>query len=258
MKLDLHSLISTHGLKPAEYVLIHVGASTCQEAEFYELFEFKEVIWIEALPDVYEIAKVLLKNFKNQSVINSLVWKEGNISFQLYRSSNDGESTSLLEPKDHLRIHPWVKFHRTDSQIVSTTLDEITKKYEEKRFFLVLDVQGAELAVIQGASETLSNTDFLFCEVSAIELYKDQALIGEIVNELEKNNFRLLKHDLTYKTPFGDALFLKRGTSRVENQSLSNSKLYFRFLRMRVPRLLQIFRKCRSVVLRLTGGIANK
>lgn len=210
MKLDLHSLISNHEFKPSEYVLIHVGASTCQEAEFYDQFEFKEVLWIEALPDIYEVAKLKLKSFKNQNVINSLVWKDKNVPFRLFRSSNNGESTSLLEPKNHLRIHPWVQFHRLDSEISSTTLDEITRDYEQSRFVLVLDVQGAELAVIQGAGQALSKTDVLFCEASAIELYKNQALIVEIMDFLGRNGFKLFKHNLTFNTPYGDAFFLEK------------------------------------------------
>ncbi len=229
MKFDIEYLVQNCGFKPSQYVLIHVGANLCQESDYYDKFGFEEILWIEALPDVYNQASARLTKFSRQKVIQALVWKEEHVFLALSRASNGGESSSILEPKRHLDIHPWVNFKSTTETLETTTLDRVTSSYKGKRFFIVLDVQGAEFMVILGATKTLSQTDILFCEVSAIELYKDQALISQIVEKLKMHNLLIDQHDITWKSPFGDALFIRQERLAHAHPFSPTPFLYFYF-----------------------------
>ena len=239
MEFDIDYLVAECGLTPSQYVLIHVGGSTCQEAEYYEKFGFDEVLWIEALPDVYKLATAKLVNFKRQRVIQALVWEEESVSFALSKATNDGESTSVLEPKRHLDIHPWVNFSLTSETLESTTLDNITRGYTRRRFLLVLDVQGAESMVIFGGAETLLRTDVVFSEVSAIELYKNQALVSQIIRELEIHDFQIVQHDITSKSPYGDALFIRSGKFNLKKPIPPVSLLYFKLVKFRKSKVMR-------------------
>ena len=56
---------------------------------------------------------------------------------------------------------------------------------------LKLDVQGAELQVLQGAEKLLPLVDAIYCEVSFVELYERQPTAGAIVSFLDRHDFAL-------------------------------------------------------------------
>lgn len=56
---------------------------------------------------------------------------------------------------------------------------------------LKIDVQGAELAVLEGGGETLNGMDFVYVECSSSELYSGQALVGDVVRHLLSKGFLL-------------------------------------------------------------------
>ena len=55
---------------------------------------------------------------------------------------------------------------------------------------LKLDVQGFELKVLEGATETLACCAYVYAECSARELYEGQALYGEVAEFLAAHGFR--------------------------------------------------------------------
>ncbi len=55
---------------------------------------------------------------------------------------------------------------------------------------LKLDVQGFELKVLEGATETLTRCAYVYAECSARELYEGQALYGEVAGFLAEHGFR--------------------------------------------------------------------
>lgn len=81
-----------------------------------------------------------------------------------------------------------------------------------------LDVQGAELKVLQGAVNVLEDTCFVICEINLIELYEDQSSFGEIFHFMTTQGFHLAGFLEQYSLPNGravycDVLFHKEMTS---------------------------------------------
>ena len=79
---------------------------------------------------------------------------------------------------------------------------------------LKLDVQGAELQVLQGAEKLLPIIDAIYCEVSFVELYERQPTAGAIVSFLDRHGFALRGvFNLSYTKEFGptqaDILFVR-------------------------------------------------
>ncbi len=56
---------------------------------------------------------------------------------------------------------------------------------------LKIDVQGFELQVLNGATDTLSAVDVVYAELSLVELYKGQALANEVIALLEARGLAL-------------------------------------------------------------------
>jgi len=227
VKLDIAAIIKEFSISPSEYILLHVGASTCQEASYYDDFNFNKILWVEALPEVADEARLILKSFPKQELVQGLCFSESGVKFQMHTSNNGKESSSILKPYRHLDIHSNVKFINQDKSIVSTTIDEIMKRETpETNIILVLDVQGAELSVLEGGIRTLSKANFVFSEVSTIKLYKGQALFCSIVRRLKALGFELFSHDISLKTAYGDALFVRNIGSQIRSRDFSTSFLF--------------------------------
>lgn len=57
---------------------------------------------------------------------------------------------------------------------------------------LKLDVQGFELQALEGCKSLIGNFDYVYCECSFVELYKNQKLAGEVVEYLSRLGFGLM------------------------------------------------------------------
>lgn len=92
------------------------------------------------------------------------------------------KSSSLYQPKEHVKAHPWCKFRR---RVVKTArLDDLLPG--TTFHFAHIDVQGAELAVLRGGEQVFRNTRAFWIEVAKKELYASQPLKSDIVAYMGK------------------------------------------------------------------------
>ena len=186
---------------------LHVGAHECEELSFYHKLNLtnNDVIWIEAILDKVNKAK----NRGIPNVYSAVITDEDDkeITFNV---SNNIESSSVLEFGTHSKEHPYVYY--TDKFICETiTIDTFVKKNNidiSKYDFWNLDIQGAELMALKGASESLKYTKAIYLEVNIDEVYKGCGKMNEIDEYLSKYGFNRV---LTCMTPhgWGDAFYIK-------------------------------------------------
>jgi FkbM family methyltransferase len=133
-------------------------------------------------------------------------------------SANSWSSSLLPISAQHVESAPESFFVR--SEIVNTSrIDTLSSRLvpDDGRVFLKLDVQGHELWVLRGAERTLSQIDALECELTVVTLYDGQALIGEILEYLDRRDLELVALEPGYTDPRSgqllqlDGLFLRRG-----------------------------------------------
>ena len=104
-------------------------------------------------------------------------------AFYLSGSRNLSGASGLLKPKIHLTDFPGVKSEATPSQRVEVnTLDSYQIKNTD---FLVMDTQGYELEVLQGAQQTLTHIKWILFEYFKNEAYEKWVLETEIENFVE-------------------------------------------------------------------------
>lgn len=75
--------------------VLHVGAHLGQERQRYFNIGTK-VLWVEAIPSVYEKLKTNISEFSNQSAINALLGDQNNVTVEFNLSSNELASSSIF------------------------------------------------------------------------------------------------------------------------------------------------------------------
>lgn len=117
------------------------------------------------------------------------------------------KSSSLLPPKKHKKILKWVKFNEL-IKVKTQRLDDFCKENKVMKIdFIYLDVQGAELMVLEGAGEFLKKIGAIWMEVEAVELYKGQPLKTDVEKFMQDNEFRRIKD--TVDNISGDQLYVR-------------------------------------------------
>jgi FkbM family methyltransferase len=146
-----------------------------------------------------------------------------------FHECNFPMTSSLLEPHTVLldqfqnleNLTQVVKKHR----LLTRRLDEIPEIRSAD--FLKLDVQGAELDVLNGGDRVLADALVVHTEVEFVEMYKGQPLFAEVDQRLRKSGFvfhrfaglagrtfkpLVVNHDINValsQTLWGDAVYVK-------------------------------------------------
>ena len=188
--------------------VLHVGGHLAEEAEAYSSLGFEPVIWVEALPDIAEQAAVRIQEFLNQKVVCATLGSTSGQVLTFYRAGNEGSSSSLLEPHLIMAAHPEVQVSQ-ETKVITQTMDELFQDLTNFKF-LCLDVQGAELEVLKGASRSLKVFDYIMSEVSIRQLYKGAPLFKDITNFLDNKGFVLAASKINSTTGWGDALYIRK------------------------------------------------
>lgn len=117
-----------------------------------------------------------------------------------------GNKSSSLLPPEKLKSHTWLRF---DGRIMVETkrLDSFCRDKNIINIdFIYMDVQGAELMVLEGAGKLLKNIKVIWLEAEAVELYKNQPLNKDVENFMQDKGF--IKIIDTVTDISGDQLYI--------------------------------------------------
>ena len=183
---SLESRIHASFVKRAGGVL-HIGAHKGQEANFYNRLS-ASVLWVEAIPEIYEILSLQISSFSNQKAMLALLGDENQNSVPFHVSSNDSMSSSVYEFGSELGFE---NLSMTNTlYLPMVRLDSILSDAESAKFpYWVLDVQGNELNVLTGSGSLLDHCRSIYTEVSTREVYKGGVLFQELKNFLNGKGF---------------------------------------------------------------------
>ncbi len=110
--------------------------------------------------------------------------------------------------------------------IQTASLDDINGL--EKIDVLKMDLQGAELEVIQGGNRTLANCVAIVTEVRFHRIYENEPLFGEIDVTLRKRGFKLHKFLFTKSVMMPHRHERKVHRPRLTSQLLDGDAVYIR------------------------------
>jgi len=187
--------------------ILHIGANRGQEAVFYESLNLN-VLWIEADPQVEVELSKHIEKFKNQKSIAALLLDKPGLEKEFNVFNNSGLSSSIFKLADN---HGFEKLNLQVSGIKllkSSTIDELFASMNLHAYtHWILDVQGSELLVLQGATNSIQYCRSMTIEVSTRKVYEGGASYHSLKNYLEALKFfPLWEPDLDFH---GELIFLK-------------------------------------------------
>jgi FkbM family methyltransferase len=205
----------------SDLVIFDIGACEAEDSIRYSRFFPKSVIYsFEPLPQNVERAKKNLGNYSVQNVhlINKALsdkkgWSDFFVSSGQPADADEdwdfgNKSSSLLYPGKAIEVTGFIKFNE-NIKVETTTLDSFCNENRIKKIdFIHMDVQGAEMMVLKGASNSLKFIKSIWLEVSTVHLYKEQALAEDIDLFMQRNNFIMVK-DCLYGIS-GDRLYVSK------------------------------------------------
>lgn len=200
MLLDLIELVDKYDLRING--IIHIGGHYGEEDSVYNSINVINKIYVEPLENNFNI----LKNNVSNAILYKLALGSNTGYVDMYvETENNGQSSSILEPKLHLIQYPNIVFNRKET-VEMKTLDSLN--IDGLYNFINIDVQGYELEVFKGGVNTLNNIDYIMTEVNRDEVYKDCAKIEDIIDFLTPYGFKMVEC-LWAGDTWGDAFFIK-------------------------------------------------
>ena len=179
---------------------------------FKEVFPQAKVLMVEAQAQKEaELAKVKMDLPGTDYVIALLGQEErDSVPFFLMKTPFGSTGSSIYEEQ--------TSFNREKQNLPMTTLDRLFQDRKEGQcIFIKLDIQGAELDVLDGAPQVLSGVEFVFMEVGVLEYNKGAPLFDETVKRMAQKGFVVFdvceQHRLFNNILFQiDVLFIREGS----------------------------------------------
>jgi FkbM family methyltransferase len=171
--------------------VVDIGANRGQFALAARAISGAKVISFEPLP---QVATIFRKIFSNDPSVRLYVAAIGESAEKrmIHLSARD-DSSSLLEMGElQSSIFPGTEAVGSMEIEVGVLEQFITRDDIIRPAMLKLDVQGFEMQALVGCGTLISYFDFIYCECSFVELYKGQALGGEVINYLAALGFNLI------------------------------------------------------------------
>ena len=171
--------------------IIHIGANEGQERAQYAKHNHA-VLWIEPIPESFARLKENIEPFPNQRAFRYLLAADSG-TYRLNISSNNGESSSILDLARHREVWPSVDYV-SQIEMVAVTLPQLlaTENIDVSAYdTIVLDTQGSELMILRGAAAVLNNFQYIRSEAANFESYAGGATVQQICGYLGGQGFRL-------------------------------------------------------------------
>lgn len=188
--------------------VVHVGANVGQERDLYRRHGL-EVLWVEPIPDVCAELRRNIEGYPRQRALENLVTDRDDVEYEFHVANNRGESSSILELKEHKTVWPKVAF-TTTIKLRSLTLPSLLarERIDAAAYdALVMDTQGSELLVLRGAEPLLAGFKFIKTEVPDFEAYAGCAQLDDIGGYLAAQGFKELSRNRFATHPGGGSYY---------------------------------------------------
>lgn len=228
-------------------IMFDIGACEGEESIRYaRLFPSAIIYSFEPLQNNYQLARANFHKFgKEAAHLFNIALGDANGTSNFFVSSGQpdhaaassewnygNKSGSILPPGEMTtNTYQWLKFEEGEKVTVRRLEDFCKEQGVAHINYVHMDVQGAELKVLDGAGRLLSGIDLVWMEVSNKEFYKGQPLENEVYRYMRDRGFILVYNHK--EGSYGDHLYASAAFFRERGSKLSVLKrLQIRWLNM--------------------------
>ncbi|MDY7055251.1 FkbM family methyltransferase, partial [Limnospira fusiformis] len=178
MKLNLHQIFQDHKVTPRG--IIYVGAGEGRSLKRFAKFTNAQILLIEANPVTCERLKMAVGDRPNIQTVHVAIADQN--STATLHVTNIESNSSILSLTEYKKLYP----NLTETQqipVETRTIDSILTELNllpEDYNILCLDIQGAELLALTGASEILQHLDAIYSTTSQNKLFEGGATFEQL------------------------------------------------------------------------------
>ncbi|MGC9527237.1 MAG: FkbM family methyltransferase, partial [Limnospira sp.] len=187
MKLKLQQIFESHKITPRG--IVYVGAGDGRSLKRFANFEAAKILLIEANPETCERLTITLGDQQNIQIVPMAIATE-NGSATLHITNIESHS-STLNFTGYKTLYPnLIETHKItiEKRNLDTLLSELNLSPEDFNI-LFLDIQGAELNALKGASQLLDHIDAIYTTTSEEQLFQKGATLEQVNAFLNEHYF---------------------------------------------------------------------
>lgn len=180
------AFIQQRGFVPELVIDIGVGHGT---PWLYKAFPKAKFVLFEALPVFEPTLREICSRLDAHYHVCALTDTDGEAAF--YVPENAPTGSSLLPRSDRWKASLAGSANAAvrETKVPARRLDSFN--LQGSRILIKIDVEGAELAVLRGAAETLKKTDVVICELRVQDRHGGQAEMADVLSFMAGQQFQL-------------------------------------------------------------------
>lgn len=187
-------IVLTNKMEFLQYIkkgIIHVGANTGQERNFYG--DSLNVLWIETIPKTFQALCKNVRNFSRHKCLNYLISSDDNKEY-VFNIANQTGRSSIYQFTNHHYKDPRFKQNKSVKMKARRLDSLIQEKIINMNLYdaLVTDCQGADYDVIISLGKKIKEFKIVKTEVMIKEIYKSITLEPQITNYMNLMGFELV------------------------------------------------------------------
>jgi len=193
---ESYALLRDLGLRPQTVIDVGVAAGS---PDLYAAFPEAYLLLVEPLSVFEPQLQAILKKYRGSYVLAAAGAENGRVAFNVHIQYLEG--SSILKET----MGPEADGEEIDAPLIR--LDDVVEERALSGPFLIkVDVQGAELNVLEGAPRTLRRADAVALEVSLFQFMKGAPEFHEVIAFMKGRGFVAFDIVLGWNRPLDNAL----------------------------------------------------
>jgi FkbM family methyltransferase len=184
-------------------VVLDVGANEGQFAEMLRKAGYTgHIVSFEPVSSTYDVLVRKVRNDRKWGAVNVALGETSGQAEILINDTHTTMSSILPMSWSYAKDNEWAKPHRTQAVEIAR-LDDLWDRYAKssERVMLKIDTQGYEDQVLNGAEVNLRFITAVQIELSSSSIYQGGRLIGEQIEYLGSQGFRLIDLAPVFRDP---------------------------------------------------------
>lgn len=193
---ESYALIRALGFNPKTVIDVGVAGGT---QDLYTNFPDSLFLLIEPLKEFESALKAILKQYRGSYVLAAAGASAGEVSFNMHDNQLEGSSiyqdTMGAQADGHKVTVPMIRID-----------DIVREKSLSGPYLIKVDVQGAELSVLEGSQESLADAEVVVLEVCMFEFMKGAPQFFDVIYYMKQHSFAAYDIILGGNRPLDNAL----------------------------------------------------